>query len=342
MEKQEVSITQSSTNVPVDIRNKRDTTKQQKNSFLFLILNNKVLIALILLCVFFSVTTEQFLRVNNVLNIFLQSAIMGIVAIGMTYVIITAGIDLGVGSVVALSGIIMAGMVNTGMPILLTVLVGLLIGVASGVINGFFVTKFNMAPFIVTLAMMAAARSITLVYSDAQTISVYADPFLKFLRMGTLAGIPVMIIITIVMFILAHYVLSNTVFGRQVYAVGSNKKAAQLSGINVKRVEMLVYVIAGTMAGLGGLMMTARLGSGTPLAGTNLELMAIAAVVIGGTSLSGGRGTIYGTLIGVLLINVLNTGMNLLNISSHYQGLIMGGVILLAALIDAVSNKKSK
>ncbi|MFC3885603.1 ABC transporter permease [Bacillus songklensis] len=342
MEKQELSINRSSVETPRSTSDKKTETKQQKRNFFFHILNNKVLIALILLCVFFSVTTEQFLRVDNILNIFLQSAIMGIVAIGMTYVIITAGIDLGVGSVVAVAGIIMAGMVSKGMPILLTILVGLLIGVASGAINGYFITKFNMAPFIVTLGMMAAARSITLVYSDAQTISVYGDPFLKFLRMGEVAGIPIMIIITVLMFILAHYILSNTVFGRHVYAVGSNKKAAELSGINVKRVEMMVYIIAGTMAGLGGLMMTARLGSGTPLAGTNLELMAIAAVVIGGTSLSGGRGTIFGTLIGVLLINVLNTGMNLLNISSHYQGLIMGGVIILAALIDSFSNKKSK
>ncbi len=230
-------------------------------------------------------------------------------------------------------------MINSGVPIIAAILAGLLIGMISGIINGFFITRFHMAPFIVTLGMMAAARSVTLVYSDAQTISVYKDPFLQYLRMGKIAGIPVMILITAVLFLIAGYVLSNTVFGRHVYAIGSNKKAAEVSGIPVKRIEMMVYVIAGTLAAVGGLMMTARLGSGTPLAGVNLELMAIAAVVIGGTSLSGGRGTIFGTLIGVLLINVLNTGMNLMNISSHYQGLIMGAVILLAALIDSVSNK---
>ncbi|WP_019120916.1 ABC transporter permease [Brevibacillus massiliensis] len=314
---------------------------EQKSSVLLLLLKNKVLVALLLLCLFFSTATEQFLRIDNILNIFLQSAIMGVVAIGMTYVIITAGIDLGVGSVVAVSGMFIAGMVQSGMPLIVAVLVGLLAGTLSGMINGFFITRCNMAPFIVTLGMMAAARSVTLVYSDAQTISVYKDPTLQFLRMGQIAGIPVMILITVVMFLAAHYVLSNTVFGRHVYAIGSNKKAAELSGINVKRVQMMVYVIAGTLAGLGGLMMTARLGSGTPLAGSNLELMAIAAVVIGGTSLSGGRGTIFGTLVGVLLINVLNTGMNLMNISSHYQGLIMGIVIIFAALIDSVSNKKA-
>ncbi|KIL36057.1 ribose ABC transporter permease [Cohnella kolymensis] len=307
-----------------------------------LLLKNKVLIALLLLCVFFSLSSEQFLRIDNILNVFLQSAIMGIIAIGMTYVVITAGIDLGVGSVVAVSGMIIAGMIISGIPVIAAILVGLVIGMGSGVINGFFITRFNMAPFIVTLGMMAAARSITLVYSDAQTISVYKDPFLQFLRMGNVLGVPVMILITAVLFIIANYVLSNTVFGRHVYAIGSNKKAAEVSGINVKRVEMMVYIIAGVLAGVGGLMMTARLGSGTPLAGVNLELMAIAAVVIGGSSLSGGRGTIFGTLIGVLLINVLNTGMNLMNISSHYQGLIMGSVILLAALIDSLSNKKSK
>lgn len=341
MNKQDLAVKQSSAETNHSIENKTKTLEQKRNIF-DIILKNKVLIALLLLVVFFSFSTEQFLRIDNILNIFLQSAIMGIVAIGMTYVIITAGIDLGVGSVVAISGMIIAGMINSGMPIFLSVAVGFSIGILSGAINGFFITRFNMAPFIVTLGMMAAARSLTLVYSDAQTISVYKDPFLQFLRMGEIISIPVMILITVVMFFVAHYVLSNTIFGRHVYAIGSNKKAAELSGINVKRIEMMVYIIAGTLAGLGGLMMTARLGSGTPLAGVNLELMAIAAVVIGGTSLSGGRGTIFGTLIGVLLINVLNTGMNLMNISSNYQGFIMGIVIVLAALIDCLSNKKRK
>lgn len=320
---------------------KQPSPVSQRNFIAFL-LKSKVLIALLLLCAFFSISSEQFLRVDNILNIFLQSAIMGIIAIGMTYVIITAGIDLGVGSVVAVSGMIIAGMINSGTPVIAAVLVGLVVGMGSGIINGFFITRFNLAPFIVTLGVMAAARSITLVYSDAQTISVYKDPVLQYLRMGNVLGIPVMILITAVLFIIANYVLSNTVFGRHVYAIGSNKKAAEVSGINVKRVEMMVYIIAGVLAGVGGLMMTARLGSGTPLAGVNLELMAIAAVVIGGSSLSGGRGTIFGTLIGVLLINVLNTGMNLMNISSHYQGLIMGSVIILAALIDKLSNRKPK
>lgn len=320
---------------------KQPSPVSQRNFIAFL-LKSKVLIALLLLCAFFSISSEQFLRVDNILNIFLQSAIMGIIAIGMTYVIITAGIDLGVGSVVAVSGMIIAGMINSGTPVIAAVLVGLAVGMGSGIINGFFITRFNLAPFIVTLGVMAAARSITLVYSDAQTISVYKDPVLQYLRMGNVLGIPVMILITAVLFIIANYVLSNTVFGRHVYAIGSNKKAAEVSGINVKRVEMTVYIIAGVLAGVGGLMMTARLGSGTPLAGVNLELMAIAAVVIGGSSLSGGRGTIFGTLIGVLLINVLNTGMNLMNISSHYQGLIMGSVIILAALIDKLSNRKPK
>ncbi|MGG1598989.1 ABC transporter permease [Paenibacillus naphthalenovorans] len=341
MNEENLAANQSSTD-KIGIAGKKALYANQQNQMLAWLSKNKVLIALLLLCVFFSISTEQFLRMDNIQNIFLQSAIMGIVAIGMTYVIITAGIDLGVGSIVAVTGMVIAGMINSGVPIIAAILAGLLIGMISGIINGFFITRFHMAPFIVTLGMMAAARSVTLVYSDAQTISVYKDPFLQYLRMGKIAGIPVMILITAVLFLIAGYVLSNTVFGRHVYAIGSNKKAAEVSGIPVKRIEMMVYVIAGTLAAVGGLMMTARLGSGTPLAGVNLELMAIAAVVIGGTSLSGGRGTIFGTLIGVLLINVLNTGMNLMNISSHYQGLIMGAVILLAALIDSISNKKSK
>lgn len=313
---------------------------KRKNNIFSLLVKNKVLLALLILCVILSVSTDSFLEIENIKNIFLQSAVMGIVAIGMTFVIITAGIDLGVGSVVALTGIFVAGMAQAELPILLIVIGVLIVGGLCGITNGFFITKFNMAPFIVTLGMMSAARSITIAYTDAQTISVHNDVFLKFIRSGTIAGIPVLIIITLLLFVIAHYVLSYTVFGRYVYAIGSNKKAAELSGINVKRVELMVYTIAGILAGIGGLLMTARLGSGTPLAGSGLELMAIAAVVIGGTSLMGGRGTIFGTLVGVILINVINTGMNLLNISSHYQGLVMGGVIIVAAFIDSVSSKK--
>ncbi|WP_245947519.1 ABC transporter permease [Bacillus taeanensis] len=304
------------------------------------LLKNKVLLALVIVCAILSLTTERFLDIENIKNIFLQSAIMGVVAIGMTYVIITAGIDLGVGSVLGLSSVIVAGLVSNGFPLVIVLLAGVVIGALSGGINGFFITKFKMAPFIVTLGMMAAARSVALVYTDAQTISIYDNAFFKFLRTGEVIGIPIMIIIPIIVFIIGHYVLQYTLFGRQVYAIGNNKKAAELSGINVKRIEMMVYIIAGLLSGIAGILMTARLGSGSPLAGTNLELMAIAAVVIGGSSLMGGRGTIFGTVIGVLLINVINTGMNLMNISAHYQGLIMGAVILLAALIDSYGNKK--
>lgn len=304
------------------------------------LLKNKVLLALLIICVILSFMTDRFLEIENIKNIFLQSAIMGVVAVGMTYVIITAGIDLGVGSVLGLASSIVAGLVSGGSSLAVVLLAGAAIGILSGGINGFFITRFKMAPFIVTLGMMAAARSIALVYTDAQTISIYDNAFFKYLRTGDILGIPIMIIIPIIIFIIGHYILQYTIFGRHVYAIGNNKQAAELSGINVKRIEMIVYVIAGLLSGFAGILMTARLGSGTPLAGTNLELMAIAAVVIGGSSLMGGRGTILGTMIGVLLINVINTGMNLMNISANYQGLIMGSVIFLAALIDSYGNKK--
>ncbi|WP_052002257.1 ABC transporter permease [Halalkalibacter wakoensis] len=307
-----------------------------------LLLQNKVLLALLLICLVLTITSDQFLTVNNLTNILLQSAIMGVVAIGMTFVIITSGIDLGVGAVLGLTSVVTAGMVTAGLPIVVVLAIAVLLGAACGLINGFFITKFSMAPFIVTLAMMAAARSVAMVYTDAKTISIYDDPFFRYLRSGEILGVPIMIIIPIVIFLIAHYVLRYTIFGRYVYAIGNNKKAAELSGINVKRVELSVYVIAGLLSGIAGILMTARLGSGTPLAGSNLELMAIAAVVIGGSSLMGGRGTVYGTVIGVLLINIINTGMNLMNISSHYQGLMMGLVILLAAWIDSYGNKKKK
>lgn len=311
-----------------------------KKNIVWALLKNKVLLALILVCAVLSFSTDSFLTVESLKNVLLQSAIMGIVAIGMTFVIITGGIDLGVGSVLALSGILVAGLLVAGVPMLLVIPIALLVGAGCGAVNGFFITKFRMAPFIVTLGMMAAMRSITIAYSDAQTISVYTNSLLKYIRSGEILGIPVIIVLTLILFIVAHYVLSYTVFGRYVYAIGSNKKAAQLSGLNVKRIEFIVYIIAGGLAGIGGFLMTARLGSGIATAGTGLELMAIAAVVIGGTSLMGGVGTIFGTLVGVILINVINTGMNLLNISAYYQGLVMGAVILLAAFMDSVSNKK--
>lgn len=301
---------------------------------------SKVLIALIVLCAILSMLSDRFLNIDNLTNILLQSAIMSVVAVGMNYVIITAGIDLSVGSVLGLSSVVVAGLALTGMPIIIVLLAGILIGILAGGINGIFITKFNMAPFIVTLGVMAATRSLALVYTDAQTISIYDNAFFKFLRTGSTLGIPVMVIIPIIIFLIGHYVLHYTIFGRHVYAVGNNKKAAELSGINVKRIELTVYIIAGFLAGVAGILMTARLGSGTPLAGSNLELMAIAAVVIGGSSLMGGRGSIFGTMIGVLFINVINTGMNLMNISSHYQGLMMGSVIILAAFIDSYGNKK--
>lgn len=302
--------------------------------------NNKVMIALIVLCAILSLMSDRFLDINNLENILLQSAIMGVVAVGMNYVIITAGIDLSVGSVLGLSSVVIAGLASSGVPIIIVLLAGIIVGVIAGGLNGFFITKFNMTPFIVTLGVMAAARSIALVYTDAKTISIYDNAFFKVLRTDSLLGIPIMIIIPIIVFLIGHYILHYTIFGRHVYAVGNNKKAAELSGINVKRIELTVYAISGFLAGVAGILMTARLGSGTPLAGSNLELMAIAAVVIGGSSLMGGRGTIFGTMVGVLLINVINTGMNLMNISSHYQGLIMGGVIILAAFIDSYGNKK--
>ncbi|WP_066160285.1 ABC transporter permease [Halalkalibacter krulwichiae] len=331
----------------MDSNNKSTSNSQQKptndtkiiNLFQAL-LQNKVLFALLIICVILSFTSEQFLSFNNLTNILLQSAIMGVVAIGMTFVIITSGIDLGVGAVLGLTSVVTAGMVSAGFPIIIVLMLAMLLGAMCGLINGFFITRFSMAPFIVTLAMMAAARSVAMVYTDAKTISIYDDAFFRYLRSGEILGIPVMILIPIIIFLVAHYVLRYTIFGRYVYAIGNNKKSAELSGINVKRVELSVYIIAGFLSGIAGILMTARLGSGTPLAGSNLELMAIAAVVIGGSSLMGGRGTVYGTVIGVLLINVINTGMNLMNISSHYQGLMMGVVILLAALIDSYGNKK--
>jgi monosaccharide ABC transporter membrane protein, CUT2 family (TC 3.A.1.2.-) len=255
------------------------------------------LLALVLLCIVLSFLSERFLTFSNFLNIFKQSSVLAILAIGMTFVILTGGIDLSVGSILALVGVITASLLAGGHNMMVAIMVGLIVGLVFGLANGFFVSFFDLPPFIVTLATMAIARGFTLVYTSGYPISTLPETF-DYLGMGKIAGFPFIILLTLVTFILFYFLLTKTSFGKYIYAVGDNKNAAILSGINVNLVLLLVYSICGLLSGFSGILLTSRLGSAQPTAGFGYELDAIACVVLGGTNLFGGRGSLIGTMIG--------------------------------------------
>lgn len=302
--------------------------------------NLGTILALIILMVFVSVLNPTFLQANNLMNLMRQLIINGFIALGMTFVILTGGIDLSVGSTLALTSAIFAGLlqngVNTGLAILITVGLGLILGL----INGLLITKGKLAPFIVTLATMTIFRGLTLVYTDGRPIAGPKDNFaFKFLGKGQFFGIPFQVILFILAFLLLWIILNKTALGRKIYAVGGNEKASYISGINIDKVKICVYVVSSLMAVLSGLVLTSRLNSAQPTAGAAYEMDAIAAVVLGGTSMTGGSGSLTGTLIGILILGVLNNGLNLLGVSSFYQQIVKGIVILIAVLIDRKRNK---
>ncbi|VBB05415.1 abc transporter permease [Lucifera butyrica] len=290
-------------------------------------------LGLMLLCLILTLLSDRFLTVNNCLNVTRQVSLNAIISVGMTLVILTGGIDLSVGSIVALAGSISAGLLTAGQTVAVAVFAGLLVGIVLGLINGLIITKQNVPPFIATMGMMTIARGYTLVYTDGRPISGLADTF-RFIGGGYIAGIPVPVIIMALIFLAGYVMLRKTRFGRYVYAIGGNEEATRLSGINTKKVLIWVYGLCGLLSGLSGIILTSRLDSAQPTAGMGFELDAIAAVVLGGTSLSGGVGTIGGTLVGALIIGVLDNGLNLLNVSSFYQQVAKGAVILLAVMLD--------
>lgn len=293
------------------------------------------LIGLIVITVILGVLSDTFFTLSNIFNLLRQVSVNALIAFGMTFVILTAGIDLSVGSLLALGSALTAGLLASGMDPMLAVFIGLLIGLALGAVNGLIITKGKVAPFIATLATMTIFRGATLVYTDGKPITGLSDSFtFEMIGKGYVFGIPFPAILMLVIFVILFFVLRNTVFGRQVYAVGGNEEASTLSGIKADRVKIWVYSITGMLSVLAGIIITSRLNSAQPTAGTMYELDAIAAVVIGGTSLAGGRGRIVGTLIGALIIGVIDNGLNLLNVSSFYQQIVKGGVILLAVMLD--------
>lgn len=292
-----------------------------------------MIIAFFLVCAVLAVLSPVFLTVNNVLNVVRQSSIIGVMAVGVTFVILSGGIDLSVGSVMAVSGMIAAGSLENGAGVGAAILIALAVGIAAGLVNGVLVTAAGITPFVVTLGMMSIARGATLLYSQGYPISGFSDTF-RFIGGGYILGIPFPVIIFLGTVVIAWAVLTQTRLGRYTYAIGGNEETVKLSGINSSFFKTMVYVISGATAGISALILTSRLNSAGPTAGLTYELTVIASVVIGGTSLSGGRGTVWGSLIGALLIAVINNGMNLLGISPYFQELARGVIIILAVYID--------
>ena len=308
------------------------------------------IIALLLMCVILSLLTDRFLTPENSWNIMRQISVNLIVSVGMTLVILTAGIDLSVGSVLALCGAMTAGMlkfgaefadanVYVGFTLFGAIAGGVLAGSFLGWFNGITITRFRVPPFVATLAMLTIARGLTMLWTGGFPITGF-EGNMAFIGTGWLLGVPMPVWISAAVVVAAVILTKKTRLGRHIYAVGGNEKAAELSGLNVKRIKIIVYSIAGALAAIGGIIVTSRLDSAQPNAGMGLELDSIAAVVIGGTSLSGGKGTIMGTVQGALIIGVLNNGLVLLNVSPFWQQVVKGFVILLAVVIEKLNARK--
>src|SRR5262245_11845785 len=307
------------------------------------------LIALIILCLVISLLSDKFLTATNAWNVMRQISVNICISVGMTLVVLTAGIDLSIGSVLALCGAITAGLLKNGIEIpssnlyigftiLGATVAGLLVGSLLGWFNGWTITKFKVPPFVATLAMLTIARGLTMLWTKGFPITGLGE---KFAHLGTgwFLGIPLPVWISGIIVFIAVVITNKTKLGRYIYAIGGNENAATLSGINIKKVKIAVYTIAGALAAVGGMLVTSRLDAAQPNAGTGYELDSIAAVVIGGTSLSGGRGSVLGTVLGAVIIGVLNNGLVLLNVSPFWQQVVKGFVILIAVVIDKANSK---
>lgn len=302
-----------------------------------LLIEQRSLIALFLLIAVVSSLNPNFFNIDNFLNIFRQTSINAIIAIGMTFVILIAGIDLSVGSVLALSGAVAASLISKDVSVYIVVPLILCFGAGLGLVNGALVAFGKVQAFMATLIMMLMLRGLTMIYTNGRPITTgFSDNADTFSSIGTgfIWGIPVPVWLMLLLFGIGWYVLSQTRIGRYIYALGGNESATALSGININRVKLFVFAVSGLLAALAGLIVTARLGSAQPTAGSGYELDAIAAVVVGGTSLMGGKGRIFGTLIGALIIGFLSNALNLLNIDSYYQLVAKALVILAAVILD--------
>jgi ribose/xylose/arabinose/galactoside ABC-type transport system permease subunit len=293
------------------------------------------LIGLVALCAVLWALTPHFLTVSNLLNIAQQTSINAIVAAGMTFVILSGGIDLSVGSIVAVAGVVLGTVLHAGQPVPVAIAVSLAAGVACGVANGALVSFGRLPPFIVTLGMMSIARGAALVFTEGRPVSGF-DTGVRALATGSIGFVPAPVVAMILVYLVAHVALTRTTFGRYVYAIGGNEEAARFSGVSVRAHKTAVYAVSGLTSAVAAVILTARLNSAQPIAGMMYELDAIAATVIGGTSLMGGEGSLGGTLVGALIMGVLRNGLNLLGVSSFLQQIVIGAVIVGAVLVDTV------
>lgn len=306
------------------------------------LVEQKSLITLLVLIAIVSCLSDNFFTLNNFFNILQQTSINAIIAVGMTLVILTSGIDLAVGSIFALAGALTASMISSDISPFIAILASLIISALLGAFSGVIIAKGKLQAFIATLVMMLILRGVTQVYTKGSPISTGTNDnseIFESIAFGRIFGIPVPILIMALVFIAAWYLLKYTRLGRYIYALGGNEAATRLSGINVDRVKIIVYALSGLLCALASTIEVSRLSSAQPTAGTGYEMDAIAAVVLGGTSMSGGRGKIFGTLIGALILGFLNNGLNMLGVDAYYQMIVKGVVILLAVLVDKKTNK---
>jgi ribose transport system permease protein len=299
------------------------------------------LIGLVVLCAILWILTPYFLTVSNLLNVAEQTSINAIVAVGMTFVILSGGIDLSVGSLVALSGVVLGTALKSGQPMPVALMLALGVGAGCGLVNGGLISWGGLPPFIVTLGTMSIARGAALVYTEGRPVSGFDESF-RVLATGRVGFLPAPIIVMALVYLVAHFVLTRTTFGRYVYAIGGNEEATRLSGVAVRFHKTTIYGVSGLMSAIAAVILTARLNSAQPIAGMMYELDAIAATVIGGTSLMGGDGSLGGTLVGALIMGVLRNGLNLLGVSSFLQQIVIGGVIVVAVLLDTVLKRKNR
>lgn len=303
--------------------------------------NLGIIAAFIVLCVLFAVMSDKFLTSSNVINILRQISINAILGCGMSFVILLGGIDLSVGSIVGVVGCLSVTLAVSGVPYILAMVIGLAVGILFGLVNGICIAKGKLPAFIVTLATMEIGRGVAYILTGG-TSCRYSSDFFIAIGNGYFGFIPIPVVVMAVIVILCSIVLSKQKFGRHIYGVGGNREAARFSGIKTDRVEILVYTICGLLAGIAGIVMSSRLVGAQPTAGEGYELDAIAAVVLGGTSMTGGVGTVGGTLIGALIIGVLNNGLNLLDVSSYWQRVAKGVIILIAVYLDVIKKDNSR
>ncbi|MDF2889379.1 MAG: inner-rane translocator [Lacrimispora sp.] len=288
---------------------------------------------LLIICLFAAFLSKSFLTISNLFNVFKQVTVAGIIGCGMTFVILTGGIDLSVGSILGLSGVVASGVLASTGNTFLAVTTAVAIGTVCGAANGFFISQCGIPPFIATLGTMTLLRGCVLIYTKGSPIPVKSEVY-KFIGKGSVIGVPVPVIILILLFLAAHYILTQTRFGRSIYALGGNREAARLSGISVKRTEWIAYIMNGFLSGIAAVVLTARLGSAQSTSGQGIEMDAIAAVILGGTSLSGGTGFVLPTVVGAMIMGIIDNILTLMNVNPHATSIVKGSVVLIAVLVD--------